>query len=298
MNSSQEGVQFVFPDGRVRSFSLNDILFSDAELEILRFVTSASQTILSVDLNVLFNLASIKCASDTSAIKNAWNTFLWTEAEHLPPELVQLKEWIRDEKTKLKYQMALQIHQITSHYNTSIPRCLTFVSEFYCANAKGVALTVYSRFFTLQTDRTSGMREFGFLLMSKGYAARTYEDALLDNNTLVYGDEQTPSKEWELYKPVLNAYYAMVGFLVRQNRLGTYSMCERSPSYKAKKRGRDIFYTCKELFVFFLEDAKKHHVEIIENKRLHVLWKHFFWRLVLNSTRETRPASIVFLPLT
>lgn len=300
MISSQQGVlssiQFYCPDKRVRNYDLKDIILSTAELKILRLAISSSQTIASIDFNVLFTLAFIKCPSDTSVIEKAWKTFVWKDAEQLPPELAKLKEWIRDEKTKSKYQMALQIHQITSHYNASIPRCLTFVADFYCAHAKSVALSVYSHFFTLQTDRTSGMCEFGFVLMSKGYAARIHESTLFDTDTLVYGEE--PSKKWELHKPVVDVYYAMVGFLLRQKQVGTYSACEKSPSTKAKKRGRDIFYTCRELFAFFLEDAKKRHIEIIENKRLHVLWKHFFWRLALDSTREIRPASIAFLPTT
>jgi hypothetical protein len=278
----------IYVQGQIQSWPLASLMVSSTLLKVFELVVSSPKVIRYLDYKVLCDLAQIPYPADKIRVALVWDSFMWHDISDLPPELVQLREWIDSGRCAQKYQMALRVHEIVRH-NTLIPKSLEcfFIPEM---DVNALTKSVYETFFYLNKDYFGGICEFTFLCMVKGYVTRM-DMGMIQSNDLLTVDIQTKAKKFRFYDYCIDMYYAIIRFATSPTYRGRFLGSATSPSWVTKKRHRDIFYTPKELWKFFVEKSK---IIPVKNEHVKRICKHFFWRVVLDSVRDVLPSFIQF----
>jgi hypothetical protein len=266
----------IYVQGQIQTRSLSSVMISSTLLKVFELVVSSPKVIRYLDYKVLFNLAEMPCPVNQQQL----------DPNDLPPEL---RDWIDSGRCAQKYQIASRIHDIVRH-NTLIPNSLECFFDTSGSDVNALTKSVYETFFVSNKDYFGGICEFTFLCMAKGYSTRV-EVEKVQTNDLLTTDIPSGTKKWRFYEECVDVYYAIIQFATSPVYHRRFSPCASSPSWATKKRHRDVIYTPKELWKFFVEKSK---IIPIKNAHLRRVCKYFFWRVVLDSVREALPSFILF----
>lgn len=274
-------------------FPMSDLMIPGPVLDILELFASRSKTIHYMNnYDVFCDLAGIPRPTDKAAADLAWTTFFTMEPKNMPRELSLLYDWLDKGTCVAKLKTARYIRNIV-HSSTDTPKVLECFFTKRLSEVDELAASVYKVFFVHARNYRYGACELAFLLMSKGYVHEMEATNILPDNFISVANN-SHIRKWSCYDDCMDAYYAMIRFVTSPEYAHRFVATNASPSWRTKKRHRDVFYTTKELFDFFVEKAKEYGVQISTSKNLRRLWKHFFWRLLLHYPHGTAPSFIQF----